>query len=150
MEGFTFATALDLNMGYYHITLDADAQRLCTIVFPWEKYKYKHLPMGIKISPDVFQNVMSKLTQDMEYVKTYLDDLFILTKKDFKDQLTTLEMVLARLSTTGMRVNASKSKNLQNKWNTWATGLPEKKFSQFKVRWKPFSKSRLLTYLELR
>jgi hypothetical protein len=31
MEGFTFASALDLNMGYYHIKLDADAQKLCTI-----------------------------------------------------------------------------------------------------------------------
>jgi hypothetical protein len=54
MEGFTFASALDLNMGYYHIKLDdddADAQKLCTIVFPWHtgKYKYKRLPMGIKI-----------------------------------------------------------------------------------------------------
>ena len=65
MEGFTFATALDLNMGYYHIKLDADAQRLCTIIFPWGKYKYKRLPMGIKIAPDIFQNVMTKLTQDM-------------------------------------------------------------------------------------
>jgi hypothetical protein len=27
MEGFTFAPALDLNMGYYHIKLDADAQK---------------------------------------------------------------------------------------------------------------------------
>jgi hypothetical protein len=37
MEGFTtFASVLDLNMGYYHIKLDADAddQNLCTIVFP--------------------------------------------------------------------------------------------------------------------
>jgi hypothetical protein len=25
MEGFTFASALDLNMGYYHIKLDHDA-----------------------------------------------------------------------------------------------------------------------------
>jgi hypothetical protein len=52
MEGFTFASALDLNMGYYHIKLDADAQKLCTIVFPWNtgKYKYKRLPMGIKIA----------------------------------------------------------------------------------------------------
>jgi hypothetical protein len=33
MEGFTFASALDLNMGYYHIKLDADAQKICTIVF---------------------------------------------------------------------------------------------------------------------
>jgi hypothetical protein len=31
MERFTFAGALDLNMGYYQIKLDADAQRLCTI-----------------------------------------------------------------------------------------------------------------------
>jgi hypothetical protein len=50
MEGFTFTSALDLNMGYYHIKLDSDAQKLCTIVFPWGKYKYKRLPMGIKIA----------------------------------------------------------------------------------------------------
>jgi hypothetical protein len=34
MEGFTFASALDLNMGYYHIKLDADSQKQRTIVFP--------------------------------------------------------------------------------------------------------------------
>jgi hypothetical protein len=33
VEGFSFASELDLNMGYYHIKLDADAQKLCTIVF---------------------------------------------------------------------------------------------------------------------
>jgi hypothetical protein len=37
--------------------------------------------------PDVFQNVMSELVQDMEYVKTYLDDLLILTNSSFKDHL---------------------------------------------------------------
>jgi hypothetical protein len=33
--GFTFAASTDLNMGYYHINLDADAdaQKLCTILF---------------------------------------------------------------------------------------------------------------------
>ena len=66
--------------------------------------------MGIKIAPDVFQNVMSKLTQDMECVKTYLDDFLISTNKTFKDHLFELELVLARLSIAGMRVNASKSK----------------------------------------
>jgi hypothetical protein len=36
IEGFSFASALDLNMGYYHIKLDADTddQKLFTIVFP--------------------------------------------------------------------------------------------------------------------
>jgi Reverse transcriptase (RNA-dependent DNA polymerase) len=66
--------------------------------------------MGIKITPDVFQNVMTKLTQDFECVKTYLGDLLILRNSSFADHLTKLEMVPARLSTAGMRVNASKSK----------------------------------------
>jgi len=54
-EGFTFATALDLNMGYYTIRLDTDASRICTIIFPWGKYSYKRLLMGIAGSPDIFQ-----------------------------------------------------------------------------------------------
>jgi hypothetical protein len=42
----------------------------------------------------------------------YLDDLLILTNRNnsVKDHLLKLEMVLARLSTAGMRVNISKSK----------------------------------------
>jgi hypothetical protein len=68
--------------------------------------------MGIKIVPDAFQNVMSKFVQDIEYVKTYVDNLLILTNNSFKDHLIKLEMVLARLSTAGMRVNISKSKFL--------------------------------------
>jgi hypothetical protein len=33
MEGFSFASALELNMVYYHINLDADAQKLGTTLF---------------------------------------------------------------------------------------------------------------------
>jgi hypothetical protein len=35
LEGFTYATALDLNMGYYTIRLDPTASKRCTIIFPW-------------------------------------------------------------------------------------------------------------------
>jgi len=31
MEKFTYATSIDLNMGYYHITLDQHSWSLCTI-----------------------------------------------------------------------------------------------------------------------
>jgi hypothetical protein len=66
MEGFTFAMALDLNMGYYHIKLDANAQELCTIILPWGKYKSKRLPMGIKIAPDVSQKCHVKIDPGYE------------------------------------------------------------------------------------
>ena len=58
LEGFTFATALDLNMGYCTICLDPDASKICTIIFPWGKYSYLRLPMGIAGSPDIFQAKM--------------------------------------------------------------------------------------------
>jgi hypothetical protein len=41
MEMFSFALALDLDMGYYHIKLDTDSQKLFKIVFPWCMGKYK-------------------------------------------------------------------------------------------------------------
>ncbi len=34
IEGFSYATALDLNMGYYTIRLDPDASKISTIIFP--------------------------------------------------------------------------------------------------------------------
>jgi hypothetical protein len=37
IERFSYATDLDLNMGYYTIRLDPDAFKICTIIFPWEK-----------------------------------------------------------------------------------------------------------------
>ena len=33
LGGFTYATSLDLNMGYYTIRLDSDESRICTIIF---------------------------------------------------------------------------------------------------------------------
>jgi hypothetical protein len=65
LEGFTFATALDLNMGYYAIRLDPDASRICTIIFPWGKYSYNFQIAG---SPDIFQSKMLELMETLEYV----------------------------------------------------------------------------------
>jgi hypothetical protein len=67
-EGFTFATALDLNMGYYTIRLDPDASKICTIIFPWRKYSYNRLPMGIAGSLDIFQKKMLELMESLEFV----------------------------------------------------------------------------------
>jgi hypothetical protein len=67
IEGFSYATALDLNMGYYTIRLDPDASKICTIIFPWGKYSYKRLPMGIAGSLDIFQGKMMELMETLEY-----------------------------------------------------------------------------------
>jgi hypothetical protein len=80
LEGFTCATALDLNMGYYTIRLDPTASEMCTIIFPWGKYSYKRLPMGCRGSADIFQAQMMDLMASLEFVRAYMDDLSITTR----------------------------------------------------------------------
>ena len=95
-EGFTYATALDLNMGYYYtIRLDPDVPKICTIIFPWGKYSYLGLPMGIAGSSDMFQANMSALMASREFVRTYFDDLLCISKGSLEDHLNKLRRVLS-------------------------------------------------------
>jgi hypothetical protein len=109
IEGFSYATALDLNMGYYTIRLDPDASEICTVIFPWGKYSYKRLPMSIAGSPDIFQGKMSELMESLEFVRAYLDDLLCISKLSLEDHLEKLEVVLRQLCNAGLKVNAAKS-----------------------------------------
>jgi hypothetical protein len=109
IEGFSYATALDLNMGYYTIRLDPDASKICTIIFPWGKYSYKRLTMGIAGSPDIFHGKMLELMESLEFVRAYLDNLLCISKLSLEDHLEKLEEVLRRLRDTGLKVNAAKS-----------------------------------------
>ena len=109
LEGFQYATALDLNMGYYTLRLDLATANLCTIIFPWGKYSYQRLPMGCCNAPDIFQAKMGSLFQDLEYVRAYIDDLLILSCSTFEDHLDKLGKVLQRLQDKGLRINVSKS-----------------------------------------
>ena len=108
LEGFTFASALDLNMDYFTIRLDPNSQKICTVVLPWGKYSYQRLPMGVAGAPDIFQEKMSDLMRALEFVRTYIDDLLIVSKCTFEDHLQKLDAVLQRLKDHKLRCNAPK------------------------------------------
>ena len=109
LEGFQYATSLDLNMGYYHLELSAKSKELCTIVLPFGKCEYQRTPMGLCNSPDIFQEKMNELFDGLDYVRACIDDLLCLTKSDFDDHLEKLELVFERLERAGLKVNANKS-----------------------------------------
>jgi hypothetical protein len=109
LEGFTYATALDLNMGYYTIRLDPKAVEMFTIIFPCGKYSYLRLPMGYAGSVDIFQAEMMDLMEALEYVRAYIDNLLVITRGTREDHLEKLGKVLRRLREAGLKVNAAKS-----------------------------------------
>jgi hypothetical protein len=101
LEGY--ATALDLNMGYYTIRLDPMASKMCTIIFPWGKYSYKRLLGG---PVDIFQAQKMYLMVSLEFVQEYMDNLLIITRGILDKHLQKMETVLTRF---GLKVNAAKS-----------------------------------------
>ncbi len=109
LEGFTYATALDLNMGYYTIRLDPTASEMCTSIFPWGKYSYKRLPMGFGGSANIFKAQIMDLMASLEFVLAFINDLLIITKGALNEYLQKMETVLTRLRDTGLKVNAAKS-----------------------------------------
>ncbi len=65
--------------------------------------------MGLCNSPDIFQEKMSTLFGDLEYVRMYIDDILCLTKGDWYNHLNKLDTVLTCLEHAGLKVNAKKS-----------------------------------------
>jgi hypothetical protein len=109
LESFTYATALDLNMGYYTIRLDPMVSKMYTIIFPWGKYSYKRLPMGFGGSANIFQVQIMDLMASLEFIQVYMDDLLIITRQTLDERLQKIETVLTRLRDAGLKVNAAKS-----------------------------------------
>ena len=70
------------------------------------------MPMGLKISADVFQREMSKLFEDLSYVLVYIDDLLIVTKGSYEDHLEKLKETFRRLKLKGVQLNAKKKPSL--------------------------------------
>ncbi len=87
LEGFTYATALDINMGYYTIRLDPAVFVMCTIIFPWGKYSYKRLPMGFGGSANIFKTQIMDLMASLQFVQAYMDDWLNITRRILDKQL---------------------------------------------------------------
>ena len=108
LEGFQYATELDLNKGYYTIRLSPASQDMTTIVTKFGKFKYNYLPMGMYASGDIFQSKAEKILGDIEGVKTYIDDVIVLGKDSFENHIEQLIIIFGRLSAASLKANVLK------------------------------------------
>ena len=105
VQGYTYATCLDLNRGYYHFGLNSRSQKLCGIILPWGRYVYDRLPQGCKPSSDIFQGHMVKTFYDFDDVIVYIDNILLFTKQDFKHHVQRLAAVLERIKSQDLHVH---------------------------------------------
>ena len=65
--------------------------------------------MGLCNSPDIFQEKMSDLMSDLEYIRAYIDNVLIITNDNWDDHLNKLDTVFTRLGAVGLKINIQKS-----------------------------------------
>ena len=52
------------------------------MVQAWGKYKYCCLPMGLSVSPDIFQEEMSELMSGLGFACAHLHDLLVISTEE--------------------------------------------------------------------
>jgi hypothetical protein len=65
--------------------------------------------MGFGGSADIFQAQIINLMASLEFVRVYMGDLLIITRRLLEEHLQRMETVLTNLRDTGLKVNAAKS-----------------------------------------
>ena len=104
-------------MGYYHIRIRKNTSNLCTIILYWGKYRYKRLTMRVSISPDIFQQKMNDLFHGFEFIRAYIDNLLILTKRYWTDHVQNLELTLIKLKVMDLNIILNSDSSEKPKWN---------------------------------
>ncbi len=61
VSGYKYFTELGTSIQYYTFELDEESQEMCIISTPFEKYKYKRLPVGLKCAPEFAQQIMEEV-----------------------------------------------------------------------------------------
>ena len=96
-------------MQFYCFMLDEQSQNYCVIVTPFGNYKYLHLPIGIKQSPDIAQEIMEDTLRDIDGIEVYIDDIGIFSN-NWSSHITTMHQVLKRLQDNGFTIDPLKCK----------------------------------------
>ena len=95
--------------------------------------------MGIAGSLDILQSKMSEIMLALEFVRTYLDDLLVITRASLEDHLEKLRTVFLKLREAWLRINAKKCHFVLLQLNTWVVHLQEKVFIHRQIKYKKSS-----------
>ncbi|XP_063585832.1 uncharacterized protein LOC134763205 [Penaeus indicus] len=103
-----FITKIDMQKGYYQIGLTDNAKTISAFITPFGLYNYTVMPFGMCNAPATFQRAINYTIQGLEGVKSYLDDLLVISDS-WDVHIRRLHALFSRLDEAGFTINLAKS-----------------------------------------
>lgn len=107
LQGGIKFSKLDLSGAYNQLVLDEKSAHLCAWSTHKGVFRVNRLPFGVKSASGIFQNEIDKLVMGIPNVACMQDDIVITGDNDEK-HLTSLKMVLEKLSNAGLKLKMEK------------------------------------------
>lgn len=117
LENGRVFTTLDLENGYFHVPIKPGSRKYTSFVTHQGQYEFKRVPFGLCNSPAIFCRFINFIFQPLineGIVKTYLDDLVVVSKDD-DEAIKNLKRVLDVAASYNLRIKWKKCKFMERR-----------------------------------
>ena len=108
LEGSQYATALDLNMGYYTIDILTKSCDFTTIVAVFGKFRCNRVLIVLCASGDIFRSKVENILGGIKWVKAYINNILMLGKCSLSQYTYYMIVIFSMMCTAGFKFNAPK------------------------------------------
>ena len=118
-------SVLDLKDAFHSLRLLEDAKKYCGILpyFGSASYIYQRMPMGLNISPSIWQSYINAILDCLDtrkHCKAIMDNLLLFTPTK-KAHMAKLEDLLKALLKNGLKISPKSANYLRWNCNIWET-----------------------------
>ncbi|XP_046593873.1 uncharacterized protein K02A2.6-like [Neodiprion lecontei] len=107
LSGSKHFTLLDFKRGFWQIKVSKRTQKYLTFSTPWGRCSCTRLPLGLLSSPEVFQQAINAIIQDLPNVECSMDDILIHVAS--RDELKNhTQKVVQAIKEAGLKLNKEK------------------------------------------
>lgn len=103
-------SALDINAAFWSIPIRKSDRHKTAFITRHGHYEWRSMPFGLKVSPAVFQRVLSGILKRRNlsnFAVNYLDDILIFSRT-FEEHVKHIQLVITAIYEEGFRLNFKK------------------------------------------